>query len=151
MATVAGTLSGGWGFNVWQEFDEQAQEWNSVRYSPEGAASAIANHSITNRPVFNVSDAEELMNPNASEDDIFLALAKHVPALSSPVGGNAVVFGNKVENHDLNDETDYKTGWGRNGDSYHRLNWLHSDMKDMAYYYVHKLYDEIVNEKGNLK
>ena len=29
--------------------------------------------------------------------------------------------------------------------------WQHSDMKDMAYFYVYKLYDEIVNQKGNLK
>lgn len=28
--------------------------------------------------------------------------------------------------------------------------WLHSDMKDMAYFYVYKLFDQIV-EKGGLK
>lgn len=28
--------------------------------------------------------------------------------------------------------------------------WLHSDMKDMAYFYVYKLYEQII-EKGHLK
>ena len=39
--------------------------------------------------------------------------------------------------------------WGRDhkefGDS-----WLHSDMKDMAFFYVHELYKQLV-QKGNLK
>ena len=85
------TLSGGWGFNVWQEYDERAQILKSVCYSPAGAVAAIADGSITNRPAFDVSDAEEMLDPNATDDDVFLALAKHVPALSSPVGGTNVV------------------------------------------------------------
>ncbi|MDO5317733.1 MAG: hypothetical protein Q4G65_03820 [bacterium] len=149
MATAAGTLSGGWGFNVWQEYDRQAQTWKSVRYSPEGAAAAVVGGSITNRPAFATGDAAEMRNPNASDDDVFLALAKHVPALSSPVGGNAITFGNKIENHDLN-SSDYRNGWGRDKDSTYKLNWLHSDMKDMAYFYVYKLYEQLVT-KGSLK
>ena len=30
-ATLAGTLSGGWGFNVWQEYDDALQRWETVR------------------------------------------------------------------------------------------------------------------------
>ena len=149
MATVAGTLSGGWGFNVWQEYDAQLQEWKGVRYSPEGVAAAIANSSITNRPAFDVSDAAELMNPNATEDDVFLALAKHVPALSHPVGGIRVTLGNRIENHDLNSVGTYRNGWGRSHPIYEDA-WLHSDMKDMAYFYVCKLYEQLV-KKGMLK
>lgn len=115
-----------------------------------GAAAAIVDGSITNRPVFDVSDAEEMMNPNTTEDDIFLALAKHVPALSHPVGGTDVVFGARIENHDLNEENVYRSGWGRTHRNF-GVSWLHSDMKDMAYFYVYKLYDEVVKEKGNLK
>ena len=66
------------------------------------------------------------------------------PAVSSPVGGRAVNFGNTIENHDLNDD-DYRDGWGRGSSD-----WQHSDMKDMAYFYVYKLYEQLV-EKGNLK
>mgnify|MGYP003314582246 CR=1 FL=1 len=32
----------------------------------------------------------------------------------------------------------------------HGLNWQHSDMKDMAYFYVYKLYEQLV-QKGNLR
>ena len=152
LTTAAGTLSGGWGFNVWQEYDQQSDEMKSVRYSP---AAALASGSITNRPVFSVMDAAEMLNPNATEDDVFLALAKHVPALSSPVGGNAVERSPIRENVDMNLNEDRNgvprpNGWGRNKDSTYKLNWLHSDMKDMAYYYIFKLYEQLVT-KGNLK
>lgn len=140
----------GWGFNVWPEYDSITREWKNVRYSPRGAANALADISVKTKPVFNVSDAAEMMNPNATDDDIFLALAKHVPALSSPVGGRAVISNNSIKNHDLNHAEDYYNGWGRSADAYYELNWLHSDMKDMAYFYVFKLYDELV-QKGGLK
>ena len=143
------TLSGGWGFNVWQEYDERAQILKSVCYSPAGAVAAIADGSITNRPAFDVSDAEEMLDPNATDDDVFLALAKHVPALSSPVGGILVTLGNRIENHDLNSADTYRNGWGRNHPTYEDA-WLHSDMKDMAYFYVCKLYEQLV-QKGVLK
>lgn len=29
--------------------------------------------------------------------------------------------------------------------------WLHSDMKDMAYFYVYPLYEELVKENGNVR
>ena len=150
MATVAGTLSGGWGFRVWQEYDSTIGDFRAVRYSPEGAAAALASGSIVNNPVFDVSDAAEMTNRNATEDDIHLALAKHVPALSSPVGGMAVVLGERIENHDLNAENEYRNAWGRSDDSIYQSNWLHSDMKDMAYFYVYKLYNQLV-EKGSLR
>lgn len=41
-------------------------------------------------------------------------------------------------------------GWGRDEESFYKLNWLHSDMKDMAYFYVFGLYDQLIL-KGNLK
>lgn len=89
---------------------------------------------ITNRPAFDVSDVAEMMNPNASEDDIFLALAKHIPALSSPVGGKPAL--NQSRDFDLN-IGDYRNGWGRFHPIFNDA-WLHSDMKDMAYFYVYE-------------
>ena len=43
-----------------------------------------------------------------------------------------------------------RNGSGRDISGFHRGNWLHSDMKDMAYFYVFKLYDQLV-EKGQLE
>ena len=93
-------------------------------------------------------------NRNATQDDIWFALAEYVPAVSSPVGGRPVlaVPGRDIDlNLDSSDQgMPRPNGWGRNDDVY-LDKWFHSDMKDMAYFYVYPLYDELVNEKGNLK
>lgn len=113
----------------------------------------VADGSITNRPIFDVSGAMEMMNPNATEDDVFLALAKHVPALSSPVGGNEVRVDGIQENIDMNDSSldgvPRPNYWGRNHQVFGSA-WLHSDMKDMAYFYIYKLYEQLM-QKGNLR
>lgn len=150
--TAAGTLSGGWGFNVWSEYDHILGEWRSVRYSPEGAAAAVASGSITNRPAFATGGAAEMRDPDATEDDVFLALAKHVPALSSPIGGTNITF--LVNNVNMNSNVERSgvprpNGWGRPAVE-GECPWQHSDMKDMAYFYVHKLYEQLI-QKGKLK
>ena len=83
----------------------------------------------------------------------FLALAKHVPALSSPVGGNAVLESDG-RNIDMNLDSENRgvprpNKWGRSHQVFGSA-WLHSDMKDVAYFYVYKLYEQLI-EKGNLK
>lgn len=40
-------------------------------------------------------------------------------------------------------------GWGRSPVR-NQTPWLHSDMKDMAFFYVYKLYEQLI-QKGNLK
>lgn len=147
MATVAGTLSGGWGFHYWPVQGAYPDDVEFVRYSAATVSVMVANGSITNNPVFN-RGAAELLNPNASLADQRLALAKHVPAISTAMGRTSA-WEEKIENHDLN-TTDYKNNWGRNNPVF-KQDWQHSDMKDMAYFYVYKLYDQIVNQKGNLK
>jgi hypothetical protein len=39
--------------------------------------------------------------------------------------------------------------WGRSGEPYGQR-WLHGDMKDMAYFYTHLLFEKLVDE-GELK
>ena len=154
MKTLAGTASGGWRFNIWREYDYDEKRWNYLCYTPYGASVVASDGSVTNRPVFDVSGAEEMMNHDAPEEDVFLALAKHVPALSSPVGGNAVRVDVVRENIDMNDSSDdgvpRPNGWGRDENHAYKLNWLHSDMKDVAFFYVYKLYEQLV-DKGGLK
>lgn len=147
MATVAGTLSGGWGFHYWLVQGAYPDDVEFVRYSAATVSVMVTNGSITNNPVFN-RGAAELLNPNASLADQRLALAKHVPAISTAMGRTSA-WDEKIENHDLNGAA-YQNGWGRYHSSY-GTDWQHSDMKDMAYFYVYKLYDEIVNQKGSLK
>ena len=40
-------------------------------------------------------------------------------------------------------------GWGRMHDNF-GVSWLHPDMKDMAYFYVFKFYEKVI-EKGGLR
>ncbi len=108
------------------------------------ANSMVEDGSVTNDPVFNIAGTQ-LNNRNATQDDIWLSLAKHVPAVSSPVGGMATLG---FEDHDLNGQS-YREGWGRQGSVYNQ-NWLHSDMKDMSFFFVYPFYDEVI-QKGMLK
>mgnify|MGYP004639562353 CR=1 FL=1 len=141
---VAGNLKGGWGFYWWME--SSGGDEYPVYYSAATTSVMVANGSITNNPVF-YYPGTQMDNRDASQDDIWFALAEYVPAVSSPVGGNATAPA-KLENHDLNSGT-YRSGWGRNSSVY-GTSWFHSDMKDMSYFYVYPLYDEL-KTKGNLK
>lgn len=142
---IAGTLLGGWGFYCWDEGvgGESVQRY----YTTAQANAMVADGTITNNPVFSYSGTP-LNNRNATQSDIWLCLAKYVPAVSSPIGGTAILKDGCIENHNVNDST-YKFGWGRMHNIYGE-NWFHSDMKNMAYFFVHKLYDEL-RMKGSLK
>ena len=138
---VAGTAHGGWGFHTWRiaGFD--------YRYTAAEAAEMVADGSVTNSPVFNRGYGP-MLSPDVAEDEVMYALAKYVPAVSSPVGGSPIM-GRRVENHNLNEAFDYRNGWGRVEND--AMTWKHSDMKDMAYFYVWPLFEELVTEKGDLK
>ena len=139
---LAGTLHGGWGFHCWEETVEGEPEF--VMHSAAEANAMVDDGSVTNDPVFSIAGTQ-LNNRNATQDDIWLSLAKHVPAISSPVGGMATLG---FEDHDLNGQS-YREGWGRQGSVYNQ-NWLHSDMKDMSFFFVYPFYDEVI-QKGMLK
>ena len=114
----------------------------------------VADGSVTNNPVFNRGFAP-MFDRNAPQDDQWLALAKYVPALSSPVGGKRLwsTPGKDIDmnNTDPDNGVPRPNGWGRVGDDdVSTPPWLHSDMKDMAYFYVYKLYEQLIT-KGNLK
>ena len=141
---IAGTLSGGWGFYCW--YETVAGETISRNYSSTEAVGMIADGSITNHPVFSCSGTA-LNNRDATWDDVRVSLAKYVPAISSPVGGVST-FDNADRFFNLNSSS-YRDGWGRSHNVYGQ-NWLHSDMKDMAYFFVYPLYDELT-QKGAMK
>ena len=92
-----------------------------------------------------------MFDRNASLDDQWLAVAKYVPAVSSPAGGVAVLATqrNNVNMNDVNG-VPRPNGWGRNAEQDGSQPWLHSDMKDVAFFYVYKLYEQLIT-KGNLR
>ena len=102
---VAGNLKGGWGFYWWLE--SIGGDEYPVCYSAETTSVMVANGSITNNPVF-YYPGTQMDNRNASQDDIWFALAEYVPVISSPVGGNSTAPA-QLENHDLN-SSPYRSG-----------------------------------------
>ena len=91
-----------------------------------------------------------MFDRNASLDDQWIALSKYVPAVSSAVGGRAVLATqrNNVNMNDVNG-VPRPNGWGRPAEK-GEYPWKHSDMKDVAYFYVYKLYEDLI-QKGKLK
>ena len=73
------------------------------------------------------------------------------PALSHAVGANSVgVFGTD-HNFDLNSadpDNGFQTGWPASRASTYETRWLHSDLKDIAYPFNHKLHDKLVQLGG---
>ena len=139
---VAGTLKGGWGFYCWVEV--LLGQPCFFKYSASEASVMVADGTITNNPVFHCAGTQ-MDNPDATINDIYMALAKYVPAVSSPIGKSRALK-NDIRNYNLN-SADYKNGWGRNHNVYFQ-SWMHSDMKDMAYFYVCPLYLELISKGG---
>ena len=144
-----GTESGGWGFHTWRVSDPETLMWRTVQFTAAYAAGLAATNAIPNCPVFNRGYAP-MFDHGATQDEVFMALAKYVPAISSAVGHVAVDDTVVTENHDLailDGAGALHSGWGRpvSGSS---LVWKHSDMKDMAFLFVHTLYSELMVKAG---
>jgi hypothetical protein len=74
-------------------------------------------------------------------------LAGGIPALSHATGANFVSVFGVSRNKDM---MTMETEWPQARLNIERLNnrWLHSDFKDVAYPFVHSLYDNLVNVEG---
>ena len=109
----------------------------------------VADGSVTNSPVFNRGYGP-MLSPDATGDEVMYALAKYVPAVSSPVGGNPVLQ-EEGRHFDMNSDRYRNNGWGRPVERGLQP-WKHSDIKDIAYYYISKLFEELASpQKGDLK
>lgn len=85
------------GLYCWQE--DLGGELVQKYYTAAQANAMAATGTVTNSPVFSYGGTP-LNNRSASQDDIWLALAKYVPAVSSPVGGSETL--GVDNNFDLN-------------------------------------------------
>ncbi len=122
-------------------------------YTPEQAA-GLTSAQIRSVPVFNPYPAS-LTNTTSMSLLVRAAhLTQGIPALSPPTGGmdlSLKMFNDTNFNLNLNSETGgilKPHGWPTR--STYPGRWLHSDMKDVAFYYTYKFYEKVV-EKGNLK
>ena len=100
----------------------------------------VEDGSVVTNAVF-ARDVPAMFTPSATQDAQFEALAKYIPAVSAAAGKVAALNRN---NFDLNDDSviTRPNEWGRNHSQY-GMSWLHSDMKDMSYWYVFQLYKHL--------
>ena len=109
-------------------------ETRRVRKYTSTEANQLPVLTLQTDPVFHLHPAE-MDSATISHDSINELLAKGIPALSPPCGAGSV---NGIAG-DYDMTTKKMNGWGRDGNQ-----WLHSDVKNMAYYYVYKLFDDLL-------
>jgi hypothetical protein len=134
--TIGATDYAGWGFR---------NTLGVKTYSAEAANNApdtLLRSDCVFRPeppgMFSAVISKELQNE---------ILAKGIPALSYPVGHNNLSLLNPVQNINLADADHRPNGWPKNHPELGRK-WLHSDIKDMAYFYVYKGFTDFVTLGG---
>ena len=95
-----------------------------------------------------------MFKPDISDFEKADILAYHIPAVSSPAGKVAIRDAQHEKDFDMNISIWRANDWGRATPSGYPggvlMPWLHSDIKNMAYYFVYPAFDKIL-EKGNLK
>ena len=159
--TLVGTSWAGWGFeraftyqmpcvtSSWSGVDGPGFKitHNGAYPPPEVQTESVLLAELDAHPVFRRTPYSLFTNtiPAAVLNEI---LAKGIPALS-PSAGNTMVPGlNSAMNIDMN--IDFKPNggvWGRLHEDYGKR-WLHNDLKDMAYYYTHLLFEGLVKTGG---
>lgn len=143
---VLGSETGGWGFTNFYNI-------KPLDTLPTGAqAASITDSQLRDVPFFRAKMkfgsymSLDLFGPNGSqyaEQNRNSLLATAFPARTLPIGANPVPSLDADENFDMN--TTLKSGWPvvrtRAGDS----RWRHSDVRDVPYTYVFKLFDKMVS------
>lgn len=138
---IYGTGWTGWGFEypTWQTAD---------------GANASTDATLQQYPIFERDPSFMFTNviTQVHIDDI---LIKGIPALSPPIGRQAISFPpgtigqrNIDMNNDDPDDVPRPNGWPDGGDYGDR--WLHSQLIYVAHFYAHKLYEKFV-EIGELE
>jgi hypothetical protein len=148
MAPILGSTYGGWDFNplVWGKPDELHPASGLKRpLFPQETGVILADVTqLKEKPFFNQNEGQ-LFGANGSQyarDHRNRLLAAMVPATSNAVGANeTLIFG---ADNNFNMPTEFQNGWpsSRNGD------WLHGDLKTVAYPYNRSLYLKMVTLGG---
>jgi hypothetical protein len=140
-----GSTYGGWDFN-------RSHYWWPSKYKGE-AHTNIPDEELLSQPFFDDGGFGEPLYHNSGSSYAFeyqpKLLAQMIPALSLPVGANFVQAIGLNGNGNFNMDTGFKNGWGRYHTRYQER-WLHSDIRDMSYLYVYKVFDKFA-EEGVLK
>ena len=118
-----------------------------------GANAMVTDGSIITNAVFDRGVAA-MFRSDVSDYEKADILAFHIPAVSSPAGKVPIRDSHLKKDFNLNASAQRANDWGRPEPSGHSagqlMPWLHSDIKNMAYYHVYPAFTNIV-EKGEMK
>lgn len=86
-----------------------------------------------------------MFSSNITDQVVNDIIAQGVPALSYAAGVNPITPPGWDNNYNMEDNKPNR--WGRSGGTY-GTRWLHSDLRNMAYFYTYDLFDQLVTEGG---
>lgn len=148
---VLGSNYGGWGFNMQDYLGVYIGVNEALPWGPE-AANQLEKDDLKAKPFFKKGTNDNdlftdtvLPADYISEKRLARLLAEAIPALTLPAGANETSAFGLRNNFNMQDMQ--VNGWPNVRD---KLNWYHSDFKDVAYLYVYELFDQLV-EKGVMK
>jgi len=147
-AGLFGTDAAGWGFELISVMGEEPHPAHTAAEANGFSETELADPLYVS---FRRAPACMFANPIIATDR-FALLAKAIPALSGATGNTQLsTITDNGHQIDMNNSASSwrPNGWGRMHDVY-QDRWLHSDLKDMAYFYNHKIFESIV-EQGSLK
>jgi len=144
---VAGTTWAGWGFA--RNAPESTMTHSQMYMTAQDviATNTISPETFINWPVFRPTPSE-MYSSNIEISVCNEILAKGIPALSGPSGSKSMSILAQDRDRDMN-SISRPNGWPRISGDFAGL-WLHCDLKDVSFFYNHKLFAEIVT-KGELK
>ncbi len=144
--------SGGWDWNPAWYITEFSGIENYQRKRNNAETQSISNEQLRNQPFFEPFRFDDFHKTETQEaaaknyDEVSRLLAESIPAISYAVGSTPVEEFPEGHNFDMN--TEFKNGWPatRNDDT----GWHHSDIREMSYLYIYKLFDKFC-ELGELR
>ncbi len=143
-AGLFGTSWAGWGFEL---VSVMGEEPHPIYTATE--ANAFSEAELADPVYISFRHAPDSMFANpVTATDRFSILAKAVPALSGATGNREIrIDESDVVNVNMNNSASSwrPNGWGRMHDVY-QDRWLHSDLKNMSYFYNHKIFDSNVEQ-----
>jgi hypothetical protein len=149
-AGLFGTSWAGWGFELVSMMNEEPHPLHTA-----AEANAFSETELADPVYISFRHTPDSMFANPiTAADRFALLAKAIPALSGAAGNREVSISdpnNLPRNWDMNNSASSwrPNGWGRMHGTY-QDRWLHGDIKNMSYFYNHKIFDSIV-EQGELQ
>ncbi|HRK14114.1 MAG TPA: hypothetical protein PK490_07475 [Prosthecobacter sp.] len=147
---VLGSHSGGWGFS-----SAYSTNPNFLMVPSPSQTAAITDAQLRAEPFFRAKtfqtvDLDPALFGNQgtqyAHDNRAMLLARAFPVRTLPIGANAVAALGSQSNFDMNQL--FKSGWPQSRRVEGRDDWFHSDMREVAYTYIFKMFDKIVNLGG---